>query len=78
MCKQFDLVPNERCKPQKLKDEERTSNSASMQGSQSSIDGFLPNPPAAFSHEGLISHIIELIVCDDQVCRSIILIEVIS
>jgi hypothetical protein len=59
-CKEVDMEPVAAALPQKSQD------STSLQDSQANLDGFVKSVPK-WSKEGLLEHIIDLVVSDDQV-----------
>ena len=60
-CKEVGMEPVAAALPQQSQD------LASLQDSQANLDGFVKSVPK-WSKEGLLEHIINLVVSDDQVC----------
>ena len=59
-CKEVGMEPIAAALPQQSQD------SSSLQDSQANLDGFVKSVPK-WSKEGLLEHIIDLVVSDDQV-----------
>ena len=60
-CKDIGMEPVAAALPQ------QSQKSASLQDSQANLDSFV-KPVSKWSKEGLLEHIINLVVSDDQVC----------